>query len=137
MGELNRITEERNAAIRHLLVTNTQTDQGDDPHAWWTWWINYNELHYSPERRTNYYGSEATYYDYVHYNGVFWTRGSCFVAGTPVWTLTGPRPIESIQPGDRVLAQDPQTGELAFKMVQQTTIRPTTPTHWCCELPAS
>ena len=29
-------------------------------------------------------------------------RGSCFVAGTPVHTLEGPRPIETIEPGDRV-----------------------------------
>jgi hypothetical protein len=125
--ELNRVTDERNSAIRRLLVANAGTDQGDDPHAWWTWWIHYNELHYSPERRTNYFGSEATYYDYVHYNGV--ASLSCFVASTTVWTLTGPRAIELIQPGDRVLAQDPQTGELDFKTVLLTTIRPPSPTR--------
>jgi hypothetical protein len=128
VGELNRITEDRNAAIRRLLVVNTGTDQGEDPHAWWGWWTNYNELNYSPERRVNYYESESTYYDYVHYNGAG-HFSSCFIAGTPVWTLTGARAIENIQPGDRVLAEDPQTGELAFKTVLQTTIRPPSPTR--------
>lgn len=31
---------------------------------------------------------------------------SCFPAGTPVDTAEGPRPIESLQPGDRVLSHD-------------------------------
>lgn len=98
--------------------------------AWWDWWTQYNELHYSPERRINYFGSDATYYDYVHYNGVQYRESSsCFVAGTPVSTLTGLRPIELVRPGDRVLAQDPQTGELAFKTVLLTTLRPTSPTR--------
>jgi hypothetical protein len=127
VGELNRVTEDRNSAIRRLLIANTGTDEGDDPHAWWDWWKSYNELHYSPERRVNYYGSESIYYDYVHYNGM--AVASCFIAGTPVCTLIGPRPIENIQPGDRVLAEDPQTGELAFKTVTQTTVRPPSPTR--------
>ena len=46
---------------------------------------------------------------------------SCFKGSTLVWTITGPRPIEEILPGDRVLSQNPSTGELAFKMVQTVT----------------
>jgi hypothetical protein len=46
---------------------------------------------------------------------------SCFKGSTLVWTITGPRPIEEILPGDRVLSQSPNTGELAFKMVQTVT----------------
>lgn len=42
---------------------------------------------------------------------------SCFAAGTPVRTLAGPRPIESIRCGDRVLAQDVETGALSFRAV--------------------
>jgi hypothetical protein len=65
-----------------------------------------------------------------------WTRGTttpgraapgayeCLVAGTPVWTETGLTPIEQIRVGDRVLAQDVQTGELTFKPVVRTTERP-------------
>ena len=52
---------------------------------------------------------------------------SCFPAGTPVLTIAGPQAIESIRPGDRVLTQDPQSGELAFECVQGTTLRPAAP----------
>jgi hypothetical protein len=48
---------------------------------------------------------------------------SCFAVGTPIVTQYGPRPIETIKAGDRVLAQDGLTGELAFKPVQTTTLR--------------
>src|SRR6202022_3254598 len=37
------------------------------------------------------------------------------------------RPIETIKMGDAVLAQDPETGELAFKAVLGTSIRPASP----------
>ncbi len=42
---------------------------------------------------------------------------SCFAAGTPVWTERGLVSIEEIKVGDRVLSQDPNTGELAYKVV--------------------
>jgi hypothetical protein len=42
---------------------------------------------------------------------------SCFAAGTPVRTLVGPRPIESLRIGDRVLSQDPRTGVLGYQPV--------------------
>ena len=42
---------------------------------------------------------------------------SCFAAGTPIRTLEGPRPIESLRTGDQVLSQDVATGALAFRPV--------------------
>jgi tetratricopeptide (TPR) repeat protein len=42
---------------------------------------------------------------------------SCFAAGTPVRTLAGPRPIESIRTGDQVLSRDVITGSLDFRPV--------------------
>src|SRR5262249_23425733 len=44
-------------------------------------------------------------------------HSACFAAGTLVHTLDGPRPIESIQVGDRVLSQDPSAGVLTFEPV--------------------
>ncbi len=49
---------------------------------------------------------------------------SCFPAGTPIGTIAGLRPIERLRPGDFVLAQSPQSGELAYKPVQRVTLRP-------------
>jgi hypothetical protein len=43
---------------------------------------------------------------------------SCFVAGTPVKTLDGLRPIEVLQVGDKVLSQDTATGALTFQPIQ-------------------
>ena len=44
--------------------------------------------------------------------------------GTLVWTVTGTLPIEEIRPGDWVLAQDVDTGELAYKPVEHITKGP-------------
>lgn len=73
----------------------------------------------------------------------------CFGAGTPILTLDGPRPIESLRPGDLVLTQDPRIGVLRYRAVvaiyhnpPQATDRITTeagdsivitPIHWLWE----
>ncbi|MCA9298817.1 MAG: hypothetical protein KDA28_07110, partial [Phycisphaerales bacterium] len=44
----------------------------------------------------------------------------CFVAGTPVLTLDGPRPIETVHPGDMVRSRDPRTGAAGWKRVTRT-----------------
>ncbi len=42
---------------------------------------------------------------------------SCFGAGTPVRTVAGPRPIESLRVGDRVLTQSTATGALRYQPI--------------------
>jgi hypothetical protein len=61
--------------------------------------------------------------------GVHWDRGqfACFVPGTLVWTVTGKVPIEKVDVGDWVLAQDVNTGELTYKPVSITTVGPPLP----------
>ncbi len=54
-------------------------------------------------------------------------HSSCFAAGTPILTQFGPQAIETIKVGDLVLAQDGETGELAYKPVQATTLLPAIP----------
>jgi hypothetical protein len=44
---------------------------------------------------------------------------TCFVAGTPVETEEGLRPIETVQPGMRVRSFDTATGESSFRTVKQ------------------
>jgi hypothetical protein len=55
---------------------------------------------------------KPTYSDNVHL-----TSTSCFAAGTPVHTLTGPRSIELVEIGDQVLTQDPRSGALCYQPV--------------------
>lgn len=52
---------------------------------------------------------------------------SCFPAGTIVWTATGACGIERVQVGDCVLAQESETGELAYKPIVGLTNRPPSP----------
>jgi Flp pilus assembly pilin Flp len=49
--------------------------------------------------------------------------GMCFAAGTLVATETGQRPIERIEPGERVWATNVETGETALRQVRTTFIR--------------
>ena len=51
----------------------------------------------------------------------------CLAAGTTVWTLEGQKAIEKVRVGDQVLAQDADSGELAYKPVLATTVRPAAP----------
>ena len=64
----------------------------------------------------------------------FWTNDvlevryrSCFVPGTLVWTSAAPLPIEQIKVGEFVLAQNVDTGELAYKPVTGVTVGPKLP----------
>lgn len=52
---------------------------------------------------------------------------SCFPWNTKVWTLTGAVDINQIKPGDRVLSQQPFTGELSYQPVLQVTRRKPSP----------
>jgi hypothetical protein len=61
---------------------------------------------------------------YDKYSGVIPPCHSCFAAGTVVWTLEGKKSIENIYAGDMVLAKNIETGELTYKPVLRTTLRP-------------
>jgi len=105
----NQRAERMNQRAFAALKEATQQDLKDEPRAWWNWWIEWNEFYaYKWKVSTRHFS---------------WLL-SCFVAGTTVLTETGPRPIETIRIGDRVLSQDCETGELAYKIVMQTTLRP-------------
>jgi hypothetical protein len=123
----NLASAEQNKRVFAALEQTTDTGQPPprNPKDWWQWWQDYNQVHYRKPTYTQYATSQRYYYkSYVA--GFLTTNPSCFIAGTPVWTESGMKPIESIQPGDRVLSQDPDTGELTFKVVIGTTLRPPT-----------
>ncbi len=109
---------ERNLRIREVLSNVFEADLGEDPRAYWDSWIAYNELHI-PEHPV-YQVSNSTQSSYCEIM-------SCFAPGTLVWTEAGPRPIEQIVAGEMLLAQNPSTGELAYRTVLERTVRPPAP----------
>lgn len=105
----------RNIRVREVLANVFEGDLGPDPRAYWEAWTEYNEL-YVPARETISLADEV--------NCQYFPTMSCFAPGTIIWTQAGPRPIENITVGEMVLSQDASTGELAFRPVVETTIRP-------------
>jgi hypothetical protein len=103
-----------------------------NPKDWWDWWLDDNEYYSDDHPVDRRYDShtESYTYGYPKYeirNPEPPRRYSCFAKGTPVWTKTGQRSIESLELGDLVLAQNVETGELAYKPVIARTVRPPSP----------
>ena len=107
-----------------ILKALTGHDLGIDPDSWRKWWTDQLGYVYQSSQPS----TKPTYTDTVALPDVSitaqappvfvaQTHSSCFATGTLVHTLDGPRPIESIQVGDRVLSQDPSAGALAFEPV--------------------
>jgi hypothetical protein len=93
------------------LAADTPKDlKGDDEEKLNAWWFDKVGYSYqSPPQVTLVQDATPQYRPPV--------ITSCFVAGTPVRTLDGPKPIEAIQVGDQVLGQDGATGVLSFQSV--------------------
>ncbi len=105
---------EFNARVVQVFGAVTGKDLGIDREAARKWWIEERGYAYqapapSPRQDWTFSDDKPTYIDSVH--------SSCFAAGTPVVTLSGPRPIESLKIGDQVLSQDPRTGRLSYQPV--------------------
>ena len=102
------------------------------PEEWWAWWE--DDQGYIIENKNQVFGQYHEEWYVSRRRGTlqrqtsltanrFFSPGSCFGAGTPVMTEFGLKPIEVIVVGDRVLSQDVETGELAFKPVLRTPAR--------------
>lgn len=89
---------------------------------WWTWWgsLTATPVQDSSSKGVVEVAETSTFRPFVA-NMVL--RGSCLPAGSLIYTELGHRPVESIQVGDRVLAKNVETGELAFSVVKETTVR--------------
>jgi hypothetical protein len=130
--EINDETAASNAKLTGLLRETTGQELSADATAWWDWWYDYNGYYRPEEMPVNYSGSSSnTYSVNPRYQFAYnppsaspSSRSECFVAGTTVWTMTGPMPIENVKVGELVLSQNPDTGELAYKAVIDTTFRP-------------
>ncbi len=111
--------ENAHSALRRV----SGEDFGTDQQAWVNWWSNVSYVspgEYSSPSRTT-----VARYENI---GAIDTGHSCFVAGTPMWTLRGLVSIDQIQLGDLVLAKNVESGALEYQPVIDRTIRRQKPT---------
>ena len=126
----NRFTQQLNDRIAWVLKMVTGEQLPAVPADWWAWWNNQNEVEQQGEKTLAYVQQQTSVavVDRVVTGGGSTggqTSHECLVAGTPIWTISGPRAVEKIRVGDMVLAQDAESGELAYKPVLRSTVRPT------------
>jgi len=114
-----------------LAYTTGKNDFGENPKAWWNWWRDQNEYATSDDHPVDQhytYHTDSYYFGYpsceVRTPAPPPGMRSCFAKGTPVWTKTGLKNIETLALGDLVLAQDVNTGELKYERVIARTVRP-------------
>ncbi len=108
LEEHNRATVLQNERIASVLSEVTGETLSAFPKSWWNWWSGYLDHH----------PGLATVGSRQQLNRLLLNQASRGLArGTWVWTRRGQRAVETVLPGDYVLAQEPRTGELAYKMV--------------------
>ena len=120
----NRANRRRYDVILPVLADAAGKDLGEDRKAWETWWADARGLSAAddaPSGPKPTFTQQAPLADTPSYMRI---HGACFAAGTPVRTLGGTAPIESLKLGDRVLAQDTRTGSLGYRAVVRTYHNP-------------
>ncbi|HEX4145929.1 MAG TPA: polymorphic toxin-type HINT domain-containing protein [Pirellulales bacterium] len=128
-ARLNQKLASYNAAIYRVLDATVGESAPHEPVLWWDWWHKYaaglsGQRFKKPVSLTAYHRQAYVPYVPVSFDDSPHIRrtSSCFARGTKVWALDGPKPIEQVQIGDRVLSQSPWSGELTFKPVLDTTL---------------
>jgi len=122
VAQQNVAIHEFNGRVCSVLANVTDQELPATPEEWWEWWSDYNEVYTVGEKpvRGYYTRDQVAFSESSSGNR---STYECLVAGTPVWTEAGPVPVEQVRIGDRVLSQNPNTGELAYKPVLRTTER--------------
>ncbi|MEX2175791.1 MAG: polymorphic toxin-type HINT domain-containing protein [Pirellulaceae bacterium] len=125
----NRFTAALNQRLVEVLATATRAQLPAQPAAWWDWWNQQNEVFVAGQKPVSIVQTRRSVaiVDQVPTSSGGSQTSDCLAAGTPVWTARGPLAIERIRVGDLVLSQHCETGELAFKPVLRTTVRPSGP----------
>lgn len=107
----------RSVNDRALAVARAVTgkDLGEDQDAWKGWWN--DRLGYAYESPSS--ETKPTYEQIQDIQSPYSIRPhhSCFLAGTPVRTLSGLSAIEDVAVGDLVLSQNVESGAIAYRTV--------------------
>ena len=129
----NRAVAGSNARAVAILSASTGEPFGDDRKSWEKWFVNQigYALKTSDESKPTIVEEaigQSTAVPQSSLQVVEVRRFSCFGAGTPVQTINGPRPIESLDVGDRVLTQDTKSGKLGYHPILVVHRNPPSPT---------
>jgi hypothetical protein len=118
INRFNAKVAANNSKVSSTLSRILGESPGADPDDWTAWWNDRVGYRYyrtdTPVKRTKVTNVPV-------FVKVF---ASCFAAGTPVLTLIGPRPIESLRVGDLVLSQDSATGALSYQPIVEVHHNP-------------
>jgi hypothetical protein len=126
VAEANEKTKALNERIVSVLTGTSEQNLGSEPRPWWDWWSDYTDYYHGGSRPM--VSTVDSSNDYIIPPVQYGSPAvECFARGTPVWTKTGQRPIEKLQIGDLVLAQNVSTGEIRYKPVLARTLRPAGP----------
>jgi tetratricopeptide (TPR) repeat protein len=129
-AQMNQVNDRVLPVLRKL----TGRDLGAEPDSWRKWWtdqLGYVYQSSQPETKptiTETVGLPDVSPTIPLFQVQAQTHSACFAAGTMVQTIDGPRAIDSIQVGDRVLAQNISTGSLVFQPVTATHVNGPSPT---------
>ena len=136
VAQQNLRNAEFNKRITRTISLVSQQDLPNDVDLLWRWWNQYNEVYTDggKQTRTVQQNREVQIFDRTvqalaaagdqNIAGQVSQPLDCLAAGTMIWTSNGMTPVEELRVGDMVLAQNVETGELAYKPIMQTTIRP-------------
>ncbi len=111
LEQANERIEATNARASFALTTifdNAELSANDEE-GWHRWYFDRVGYSYNPPPKSSYQQSLSTLPAPV--------LTSCFAAGTLVHTSQGHKAIELIEPGDRVLSQDVESGTIGFQSV--------------------
>jgi hypothetical protein len=123
-----------NRRARRVLSDSVGIDKGDDKGAWMTWLVDLFGYALAAQKAS---ADETTVVEQVPLSyqpqaapvvqqgmGIVQFHHSCFGPGTPVRTLDGLRPIETLRVGDQVLTQDSKSGALKYQAIAEVYHNP-------------
>jgi hypothetical protein len=121
--------DQSNSRVSDILTQVAGQDLGIDNDSWRKWSTNLQGYAYvsaDPAQEKPLYVEDVpiTYapqpvnsFGFIPLGSVRVQTHSCFAAGTPVRTMTGLTPIESLRTGDLLLAQNTHTGALGYQPI--------------------
>ena len=114
---MNAGAKQVNLQVLPVLSAVTGQDLAASPDDWKAWWADQRGYVYDrPETPVDKPVLTQVVPSLVS-AGASPPHNACFAAGTPVRTLEGSKPIETIKVGDQVLAQNVTTGRLTYTPV--------------------